>query len=174
LGIWLRRFRATYNAGILFFLLALPIVLVPPRQVNAKHVHIASSRIAAIIIAVFGVVVELAWMLANALSVRYGRTRWLEQQPLDARVLSRLVLAIVPATEEVTPPDLASGRWPSWFTSEEQQRCERSYSTADSIEGNTRRRPTWSDAGAEAVIMLSVLGLMTAAAFVGWIIGRFG
>jgi sulfite dehydrogenase len=35
-----------------------------------------------------------------------------------------------------------------------------------------RRRRGWTDAGAEALVILIVLGLMAVAAFVGWIAGR--
>ncbi len=36
-----------------------------------------------------------------------------------------------------------------------------------------RRRRRWPDAAAEAVVVLLVLGLMTAAGFVGWVIGHY-
>jgi hypothetical protein len=172
LALWIRRFRLTYNLGILLFLAALPVVLLPPATSEAGTPNdIDAARWAAIGAASAGVIVEFLWVIVNALSVRYGRMRWDEARPFHARVFSRFVLALVPATREGTPEDVKNNAWPDWFTPEEQEAEKARAATKE--RGSAGAQQRWPDVVAEAVLMLSVLYLVAVAVVVGWVIGHY-
>jgi hypothetical protein len=57
-GVWANRTRIAYNAGILLFLAALPVLLVPQESLRDNEV-----RLVAVIVAVVGLLAEGAWIV---------------------------------------------------------------------------------------------------------------
>jgi hypothetical protein len=62
-GAWASRARWAYNAGILFLLAALPVMLLPPGQVS----HVSHARLAAIALACVGLIIEAVWITLASL-----------------------------------------------------------------------------------------------------------
>jgi MFS family permease len=95
---WVKRFRISYHAGILFVLAAITVVLIPKHSFN-----LGSARAAAVAVAALGTLVEALWIAAVYSASHYRNS---DPERLKTSYWRTIVDRIEPPTLSVTPPDL--------------------------------------------------------------------
>lgn len=106
---WVKRFRISYHAGVLFVLAAITAVLIPKHSFD-----LVSARAAAVGVAALGTVLEALWIAVVYSAGQYGKR---DPDRLTTSCWRSIVDRIEPPTLSVTPPDL-KGRPPGTVPSE--------------------------------------------------------